>query len=223
MGTDSKAKTPRLITPIFRVSFPEVFQKKQFDESQPARWSLTGLFTPSEFTEKDKQLWKAIGAAVNALCKENIKKPYNEVTGSWWPIVPTARPGASAQYRMPFHAGEEKTYKGYGPGIVFFTMAATKKKPEVVGLNKEPITENSEDAFYAGCYARASVNPYWFDNKGKGVAIGLSNLQKLRDGERLDSFSSAEEDFGDDAGEYGGADDMGEGGDEAGGDFDPTA
>ena len=228
MGTDAKptGNKLKLYTPRFRVSFPEVFQKKQFDESQPARWSLTGLFTPSEFDDADKARWKALGAAINALCKEHTKKTYNDIMGSWWPLDYKARQGASPTYRMPFHAGEEKTYKGYGPGIVFFAMAASKQKPQVVSKKTGQIlTENSEDAFYAGCYARATVNPYFFDNKGKGIAIGLNNLLKLDEGERLDSFSSAEEDFGDEMGEYGGGgDDFSEtGSEDAGGDFDPTA
>ena len=48
----------------------------------------------------------------------------------------------------------------------------------------------------------------------KTMAIGLNNLQKLGEGERLDSFSSAEEDFGSDPGEYGDGDATGIGGEE---------
>jgi hypothetical protein len=205
----AKAPSKLLITPIFRVSFPEVFRKRQFDETQVARYSLVGLFTPAEFSEKDKQRWSAIGQAVNKLCLEHIKKPYKEVRGM-------------QNFRMPYHDGEEKPqYAGYGPGVKYFTMAATKNRPGVIDVNRQPITD--EELFYPGCFARASVNPYWFDNKGKGIAIGLGNIQKLKEGERLDSFTRAEDDFGDDASEYGGLDD---GEFDASGEFDdsdPTA
>lgn len=178
-----------LLTPKFRVSFPEVYRKKQFDETQVARYSVVGLFTPAEFTDAEKKMWSNLGAAVNKLCMEHIKKPYKDVIRM-----------PNAPFRMPYHMGEEKTYAGYGPGVIYFTMAATKNRPRVIDLNKEPV---EEEDFYPGCYARASVNPYWFSNKGKGIAIGLNHLQKLGDGEHLDSRTNAEDDFAD-ASEYGG-------------------
>jgi hypothetical protein len=55
------------------------------------------------------------------------------------------------------------------------------------------ITHDSSDELYAGCYARASVNPFVPKKWRKTLAIGLNNVQKLGDGERLDSFSSAED------------------------------
>ena len=56
-----------------------------------------------------------------------------------------------------------------------------------------------KDEFYSGCYGRASINFYPFDAAGnKGIAVGLNNLQKMEDGERLAGGSSAEDDFGSD-------------------------
>ena len=52
------------------------------------------------------------------------------------------------------------------------------------------------EAFYPGCYARASVTAYAYDNVSKGVAFGLSNLMFVKDGERLDSRTDPTEDFG---------------------------
>ena len=49
---------------------------------------------------------------------------------------------------------------------------------------------------YAGCKVRASINFYGFDQKGnKGVAVGLRNIQKLSDGERLDGRKKASDEF----------------------------
>ena len=47
-----------------------------------------------------------------------------------------------------------------------------------------------------GVYGRASINLYAFNNNGnKGIACGLNNLQKIRDGEPLGGKSRAEDDF----------------------------
>lgn len=53
--------------------------------------------------------------------------------------------------------------------------------------------------WYSGIYGRASINFYAFNTNGnKGIACGLNNLQKLRDGEPLGGKSRAEDDFADD-------------------------
>ena len=55
---------------------------------------------------------------------------------------------------------------------------------------------------YSGVYGRASINFYAFNSNGnKGIACGLNNLQKLRDGEPLGGRSRAEDDFADDGGD----------------------
>ena len=58
----------------------------------------------------------------------------------------------------------------------------------------QPILDQSE--VYSGCYGRISVNFYGFNSNGnRGIAAGLGNIQKLRDGESLGGRTSAEEDF----------------------------
>jgi hypothetical protein len=47
-------------------------------------------------------------------------------------------------------------------------------------------------------YGRASISFYAFNSSGnRGIACGLNNLQKIRDGEPLGSRSSAQDDFAD--------------------------
>ena len=59
---------------------------------------------------------------------------------------------------------------------------------------RQPIIERSE--MYSGIYGRASINFYAFNvNGNRGIACGLNNLQKLRDGEPLGGKASAESDF----------------------------
>ena len=60
--------------------------------------------------------------------------------------------------------------------------------------NVQPILDRSE--VYSGCYGRVSLNFYAFNSNGnKGIACGLGNIQKLRDGEPLGGRSSASDDF----------------------------
>ncbi len=41
---------------------------------------------------------------------------------------------------------------------------------------------------YSGVYGRASINLYAFNSNGnKGIACGLNNLQKIRDGEHSEA------------------------------------
>jgi hypothetical protein len=82
--------------------------------------------------------------------------------------------------------------------------ASGKKKPGIVGRNgKTELT--SEDEFYSGCFGRAAINFYPFSMKGNaGVAVGLNNLMKLEDGERLSGGASAQTDFADFAEDDGG-------------------
>ena len=50
--------------------------------------------------------------------------------------------------------------------------------------------------FYSGVYGRASINFYAYNANGnKGIACGLNNLQKLRDGTPLGGKSRPEDDF----------------------------
>ena len=66
--------------------------------------------------------------------------------------------------------------------------------PGVVDANRNEIMDKSE--VYSGCYSGASINFYAFNANGnRGIACGLNNLQKIRDGEHLGGRARAESDF----------------------------
>jgi hypothetical protein len=181
-------KGTRLKTPKFRVSFPQVFEKASYNQGKP-RYSLTGLFYPAQFSEADKVKWQAIRAKLAEVCLEFFKKDLKTMK-------------ADRSFKIPFHKGDEKTYEGYGdPNMIFFSMANSKRRPQIIDVSGNPITTDNSEEFYAGCWARASVNPYAFDNIGKGLAVGLGNLQKLQDDQSFEGFTSADDDFGDDPAE----------------------
>lgn len=79
----------------------------------------------------------------------------------------------------------------------YFINANSASKPGVVDVDCQPILDTSE--IYSGIYGRASINFYAFNTNGnRGIACGLNNIQKLRDGEPLGGKSRAEDDFADD-------------------------
>lgn len=55
----------------------------------------------------------------------------------------------------------------------------------------------SADQFYAGCVVRCSCAVYAYDHPqgGKGIGIGLNNLQYVKRGERLDNRRQAADEF----------------------------
>ncbi|ADL50530.1 DUF2815 family protein [Clostridium cellulovorans] len=99
-----------------------------------------------------------------------------------------------ANLKLPLRDGDidrpdDEAYKNS-----YFINANSKDKPQVVDKNVKPILDQEE--VYSGCYGRASINFYTFNQNGnKGIACGLGNLQKLSDGEPLSGRSRAEDDF----------------------------
>ena len=84
---------------------------------------------------------------------------------------------------------DDEAYKGH-----WFINANAKNKPGIVDANREEIIDHSE--VYSGVYGRASINFYAFNVQGnRGIACGLNNLQKIRDGEPLGGQLSAADDF----------------------------
>lgn len=83
----------------------------------------------------------------------------------------------------------DEAYKGH-----YFISANSITAPQIVDKRVKPIMDRSE--VYGGCYGRVSLNFYAFNSNGnKGVACGLGNIQKIKDGEPLGGKTSAADDF----------------------------
>ncbi len=177
------AEVKRYVTPVFRASFPAVFTAESFEGGAP-KFGVSAVWTPAKFTDKEKALWAAIKDALNKEALAKFKKPWKELPAN---IKRGLRDGA-----------EKAGMEGYGEGTLFANIS-TKLRPGVIDKDKSPIgpEHGNADEIYPGCYCRATVTVYSYDNKGKGVAIGLMNLQKVKDGPRLDSRTDASEDFDD--------------------------
>lgn len=95
--------------------------------------------------------------------------------------------------KLPLRDGDverdDEAYKGH-----YFINANSNTAPQIVDLNVKPILDRNE--VYSGCYGRVSLNFYAFNSNGnKGVACGLGNIQKIKDGEPLGGRTNAEDDF----------------------------
>lgn len=164
-------------TPKFRVSFPNVFKPKSFKDGEP-KYSITMLF------DKKTDLAKMKLAARNA----GIQK-FGPVE-SW----PKDKNGKS-KLRMPFRDGDDEKAEMDGYENCIFVNASSKSPPQVIEADgKTPIV--SEVSLYAGCYARASLIAFGYDESGnKGISFALQNIQKWEDGEPFSGKPKAEDEF----------------------------
>jgi len=172
----STRKATTVVTGLVRFSYAHVWEAKAIEEGQTPKFSVSLIIPKSDTATVDK-IKKAIEAAkVEGKGKWNGKIP---------PVL-----------KLPLRDGDEErpddeAYKG-----AYFINANSANKPSVVDKDVAPILDRDE--FYSGCFGRASVNFYAFNASGnKGIAAGLNNVQKLKDGDKLGGGSSAEEDFGD--------------------------
>lgn len=156
------------VSPIGRVSYPHVFKPQEYQGK--SKYSLSLLFD-------DTADLSAMKAEAERVAKEK------------WPK------GLPKGFKSPFRDGEEKEQPEY-EGMTFVNFRANEdRKPAVVDAAKRPIAADSGE-FYAGCYARVSFSCFAYDVSGsKGVAFGLNNVQKVRDGDRLDGSTTADDDF----------------------------
>lgn len=163
-------------TPKFRVSYPAVFKPKLNDMSQKMEYSVVAVFKKGEDLTKLKN-------AVTEILTEKLGPDKTK-----WP----------KNLKSPFRDQGEREKdgvlpNGYEHGAIFMTLKSSQK-PGVVDANVQPIIDEAE--FYAGCYAHATIRPYYYDSKGnKGVAFGLQNIQKLSDGEPLSGRANATSEF----------------------------
>lgn len=161
----------KVTTPKFRVSFPHVFKPHAFNDKQEPKFSVVMLFDKK--TDISAMEKAADAAAIDKWGTDKKK----------WP----------KGLRMPFRDGNEKgDLKGYKNATV--VSASSKEPPGVVDQGRQAILD--ANAFYAGCYARATLIAFAYDQMGnRGVSFSLQNLQKLGDGEKFSGRKAAEDDF----------------------------
>lgn len=169
-----------MLTGVFRASFAHVFVPYVAQEGSDPKYQITMLFPKS-----DLATYQAIQAEINRVLQEGVQK----VFGGQMP----ARP------ELPVYDGDgvKKNGEPFSEECkgCWVVRASSKTKPSVVDINVQPIID--PNAFYSGCYARATINFFAYNQKGnRGIGCGLNNIQKIADGEPLSGRTTAEEDFG---------------------------
>lgn len=96
--------------------------------------------------------------------------------------------------KTPLRDGDTERPDDPAYANAYFINANSATAPGIVDADRNVIITRSE--VYSGVYGRASITFYAFNSNGnRGIACGLNNLQKIRDGEPLGGKSRAEDDF----------------------------
>lgn len=171
-----EAQSTKLITSKVRFSYAHVFEPTAVQEGQEKKYSVSIIID-----KKDKALVEKINKCVEAAIEQGKTAKFA---------------GKLKGLKLPLRDGDQDRSDDENYAGKFFITASSKEKPGVVDKDLNPIM--SKDDFYSGCFGRASLNFYPFNQNGnRGVAVGLNNLQKLEDGEPLSGRQSAEVDFSD--------------------------
>lgn len=155
----------RIVIPA-RISYEHVWEPKAIRDSDP-KYSVS-LIIPKSDTKTIEKIEKAIQEAIT----EGVAKKYEG-----------KRP-KDAALKLPLRDGDLERDEDAAYVDSMFLNASSKDKPGIVNRRTEPILDRDE--VYSGCYCNVSVNFYPFNFQGKkGVAAGLGNIQKVKDGEPL--------------------------------------
>ncbi len=188
MNKNVKPGNPmKVITgPDTRWSYANVWEPKSINGGTP-KYSVS-LIIPKTDT---KTLHK-IQAAIEAAYKEGEAKLKGN--GKSIPALSTLK--------TPLRDGDTERPDDLAYAGCYFINANATSAPGIVDVDRNPILTRSE--VYSGVYGRASITFYAFNNSGnRGIACGLNNLQKVRDGEPLGGKASAASDFAtDDADDF---------------------
>ena len=171
----------KIVTGVCRLSYANIWQAKSINGGAP-KYS-TSVLIPKSDTKTIAKVKAAIQAA------------YEEGEGK---LKGNSKSAPSlASLKTPLRDGDierpdDEAYAGH-----WFLNANSNTAPGVVDASREPIYDTSE--IYSGVYARVSLAFYAFNSNGnRGIACGLQNIQKVRDGESLGGKAKAEDDFDDD-------------------------
>lgn len=169
-------ESTKVIIKNVRFSYEHVFEPVAVEEGQPKKYSVSIIIPKSDTATIAK-----IEAAIKLAAEQGKAKLGGKIP---------------AGLKTPLRDGDEERPDDEAYENSYFINANSNRKPGLVDANLDPIMD--KDEFYSGCYGNVSVNFYAFNVKNKGIAAGLQNIQKIKDGDRLSGGSSAAEDFGTD-------------------------
>ena len=171
----AETSTTKVTTGEVRFSYAHVFEPQSIEGSEP-KYSVSILID-----KDDKKTLARVKKAIEAAKQAGAAKFGGKVP---------------ANLKLPLRDGDvdredDEVYAGK-----YFIKANCKTKPGLIDKAGNPIIDSTE--FYSGCYGHASITFYAFNTSGnKGIACGLNNIMKTRDGEALGGRAKAEDDFAD--------------------------
>lgn len=170
----------KVVTGICRFSYANLWEPKAMDENSKAKYSVSLIIPKSDTKTLDK-----VKAAIQAAYEEGKNKLSNGKS------VPTLN-----SIKTPLRDGDIDRPDDEAYANSYFINANSIIAPGIVDTDCQAILDHSE--VYSGIYGRASINFYAYKtNTARGIACGLQNVQKIRDGEPLGGHSRAEDDFAD--------------------------
>ena len=179
-NVNQKAANPmKVITgPETRWSYANVWEAKSINGGTP-KYSVSLIIPKSDTKTVSK-----IKAAIQAAYEEGAAK----LRGNGKSVP------ALTAIKTPLRDGDAERPDDEAYANSYFINANSTAAPGIVDADRNPILTRSE--VYSGVYGRASISLYAFNSNGnRGIACGLNNLQKIRDGEPLGGKASAESDF----------------------------
>ena len=184
----SSTPSTKLITPLVILSYPHLDKPQPADEGQTPKYSAALIVLPGTLEDPaEKAKFDAIQEALIKAGRAKFGEKFEQMLKSDGFKKCIRRDGAAKNY----------------PGDIYFN-ARSANQPGLVYSHAEPGTtkparvpqEKVKEVFYPGAIVRASVSAFAFDNKGgKGISLGLNNMQFVRDGDRLDNRTKAEDEF----------------------------
>ena len=119
-----------------------------------------------EFEDRETEA-AAEGTAAHALCEHKLRRALKRQS---------RKPISKYDCDEMDTERDDEAYSG-----CYFVNANSKTAPQIVDKHVRPILDRSE--VYSGVYAHVSLSFYAFNTNGnKGIACGLGNIQKVKDG-----------------------------------------
>lgn len=184
MGTSTKTAKPEfktvIITPVFRLSYPNIWAPKFNQLAKREQYDIQMLFDKVTTKEALMPMVKLMNDL--AIWKWG-KKPENFMNPFKDGDTKKDSTGALLSEKNP-------AFKG-----MIILGSWSKMPPGVMDpTGKHPITVKEE--IYGGCYCRAQLNAYAYEQgQNRGVSFGLLHVQKVKDGDAFGNRSRPEDAF----------------------------
>lgn len=170
-------KATQIIIPC-RLSYAHIWEPGINTDGTPGKYSASLIIDKND-TKTLAKIDKAVDAAITA-GKSILANPKGVVV--------------KAKLKLPMHDADEEGKDDPAYEGMMYLNASSKNRPGIVNRQVEDILDQTE--VYSGCYCNVDVNFYAFAREGnKGIAVGLNNIQKVKDGERLAGGRSAKDAF----------------------------